>query len=267
MNPLALVFDALTFRSETFQQLKNSPAVMVRGLQALILIALLVGLVAEGARQIERTAPRPAADAAQVADQLDRLAGPYANNPVFAAFARGSIREGILMGMEIAALPPRGGAALKPIAAGLEFLGNWFETPFQAGWLVSLFFLGILVHLGARIAGGRGTITQLLGLTALAFAPALLTIVPIALNTVDRMSTLPGLAGLASVIGLLITLWQLGIYVKAVSVAEEISLGQSIGALLLAVVIAMALALVLLLVAGLVLGPVFGLLATLARAR
>jgi hypothetical protein len=247
MNPFLPIFDALAFRTEGLTNLKRSPLVFWRGVLALLLIGLVVGFFRAGADEIVR-ASRSAQTANQVISQIDT---GFANVPfggVPREFVLASIREGVLMGFEIEALTPRGGSSTRLLNAVLTFLGHWARMPFEGGWLPSLLLLGMFTQVAALALGGRGSLAEMLGLGALALAPALLSIVAIMLTTIDTLTNLPGANGIGTLIGLLVLGWQAAVYTKAISVTHDVTILRALAILAVALALMVAVGIALLFV-------------------
>jgi len=101
------------------------------------------------------------------------------------------------------------------VGVSLRSLGAFLSLPFGrlAGWIG----YAMWVLLVAKLLGGRATVAQMLGATALYVAP----------HALDILSSVPCL-GL--VIGMVTTVWGIAIYVKAVAVANEFSISRAIAA-------------------------------------
>lgn len=241
MNLLSPIFDALAFRKEGLENLKKSPLVFWRGVLALVIIGLVVGFFRAGADEVVR-ARRSTQTASQVISEVDSAFQNMSFGGLPREFIIDSIRQGVLMGFEIAALPPRAGQWTRPLEAALTFVGHWARTPFGGGWLPSLLLIGMFTQLAALALGGRGSLGEMLGLGALAVAPALLSVVTIVLNTIDTLANVPAASGLGSLISVLIFGWQAAIYTQAISVAHNVTIARALAIL--------AVALALMIVAG-----------------
>jgi hypothetical protein len=120
------------------------------------------------------------------------------------------MRSSIEMGLRIQALPTR---LPKPVGGVLEDLGRLLSLPFSrlTGWIGYT----IWVLLFAKLLGGRATVAQTLGATALYAIP----------HVLDILHIVRCLGGL---LGFIATVWGIAIYVKALAVANEFSIGRSI---------------------------------------
>ncbi len=246
MNPLSAMFDALTFRTEGLMNLKKSPLVFWHGALVLAIIALVVGFFSEGVNELSRVG-RPLPTANEITRDIETRLAQLPLEPRTREMIILTARESVAMRLDLDALTPRGGTGVKALDAALSFLGRWFSTPFHAGWLPFLFFGGIFTHLAARLLGGRGTIAEFLGLTALAYSPAILNVLTILLGVVDQSTRLLGVSGLIGIVSLLVTVWQVAIYTKAIAVAHQMSVGRSLAVILVTLAFFVALLLLLLL--------------------
>ena len=103
----------------------------------------------------------------------------------------------------------------KPVGWLLQDIGAFLSLPFArlAGW----FGYAVWVILVAKLLGGRATIAQALGATALYAVP----------HVLDLLGLVPCLGG---ILGLAATVWGIAIYVKALSVANEFTIGRAVAA-------------------------------------
>jgi hypothetical protein len=110
----------------------------------------------------------------------------------------------------------------------LSNLGAFLSLPFSrlAGWIG----YGIWVLLAAKLLGGRATVSQMLGATALYAVPHVLNI----------LGPVPCLGGM---LGLVATVWGIAIYVKALAVANDFGVGRATAATVLPALLFTALAL------------------------
>ena len=87
-------------------------------------------------------------------------------------------------------------------------------------WLTNWVGYAIWVWLIAKLLGGKATISQMLGATALYTVPHIL----------DVLGFVPCLG---SILSLVATVWGIAIYIKGLTVANDFSLGKSILAAIL----------------------------------
>ncbi len=234
MSILTLLSGALTLRTDTFKNLRERSDVFQRGFTLLLLVALLAGIFDVGVSAIS-SAARPESEA-QVTDQAIRnfeqsYTGPAELQPMIESY----IREGVAMVYEISSLPPNAGAAFRPVARFLDWLGQVLTKPFGFAVLGYFFLAALLVHLTSRWLGGRAGMSQMLGLGALSYSVQVLYPILSLLTLGQNLTQAAALGTISGLLGFLLFIWSLVIYVKAVAIAQEFSYGRAIGAILLAV--------------------------------
>jgi hypothetical protein len=225
--------DALLFKHETYVQHVARADALKRGLALLVLVTLIAGIASLVVNFVGGLRPTNAqAELREVEEGLQAFfddAGPFLNLPpdfkkgVYQGFR--AARSGMEIGMRIADLPT---PLPKPVGIALSSLGQFLSLPFNrlAGWIG----YGVWVLLAAKLLGGRATIAQTLGATALYAVP----------HVLDILGPVPCLGGL---LGLVATVWGIAIYVKALAVANEFSVGRATAAIVLPALLFTALAL------------------------
>ena len=230
---LQLGWDALLFRHEAYVHHVSRADALKRGLALLMLVTLLAGVISLVVNVV--TGLRPAdveADLENVETSVQEFfesMKPFF--PIPPEFEQGfregfrAMRPGIEIGMQVGELPT---PLPKPVGTVLSNLGAFLSLPFSrlAGWVG----YGIWVLLVAKLLGGRATVSQTLGATALYAAP----------HVLDILQPVPCLGG---VLGWVATVWGIAIYVKALAVANDFHVGRAIIATLLPAVILVLLAL------------------------
>jgi hypothetical protein len=230
---LQLAWDALLFRDAGYAQHVARADVLKRGLALLVVVSLAAGLLSlltglvRDLRPMSAEARREEAEQAlEQFSQSMRQMGQFTDIPPgFERQLTDSIRSGMALGLEIEALPTR---LPKPIARLFANLGSFLSLPF--GRLASWAGYTIWVMLIAKLLGGRATVSQTLGATALYAVPHILGIL-------DVVRCLGGLLGLVAAV------WGIAIYVKALAVANEFSIGRAIVATVVPALVGAALAL------------------------
>jgi hypothetical protein len=214
---LQLAWDALLFRDEAYAQHVARADVLKRGLAVLVLVTLLAGVISLLVNFVGDL--RPVSTEAQIAEveqgirEFFRAVGPYLDlPPKTQGIVFSYMRPAIQMGLRIANLPT---PLPQPLGRLSESLGAFLSLPFSrlAGWMG----YGIWVLLVAKLLGGRATAGQMLGATALYAVPHVLNI----------LGVVPCLGGL---LGLVATVWGIAIYVKALAVANDFTIGRAIAA-------------------------------------
>ena len=261
MNILSLVGGALMLRTDTFKALSERSDVFYRGFFVIFVIGLLAGAFAAGTELTTRVL-RPPNESLVTQEALRGFQNSYNGPAALRATIESYVTEGVAMTFELSRLPPNSGAAFRPFARLLSWVGESTAVPFGRSFLGLLLLAGLIVHLTSRWLGGRASLAQMLGLSALGFAP----------NVLDPLSSLFTLAGnltgsgafgpLASLIGLVVFAWGAVIYIKATAIAQQFSYGHAIGAILIALAItALSVVLIALVVGALVAGLIASLVA------
>ena len=232
MNILSLLGGALTLRTETFATLRERSDVFYRGSLVMLFIALMMSAFAAGVPLLH-----PATEAQVTAEALRGFMQSYNGPAAMQGMIEAYIREGIAIGFEIHQLPPNAGAAFGPIARFLEWLGAVLTTPWSGGVLGYLLLAGLLVHLTSRWLGGRAGMAQMLGLSALSYAPQIFYPVSSLLTLGGTLTGAGAFGALNSLVGLAIFVWSTIIYIKATALAQGFTYGRAIGAILLALLL------------------------------
>jgi len=235
---LQLAWDALLFRHEAYARHVARADVLKRGLALLVLVTLLAGVVSfiinlvGDLRPMSIEAQRREAEQTiqEFAGQMDNMRQYFDLPPEFERQIIPHIRAGMEMGLRIEALPTR---LPRPVGGVLQDLGAFLSLPFGrlAGWMG----YALWVLLVAKLLGGRATVSQMLGTSALYAVP----------HVLDVLGPVPCLGGM---LGLVAIAWGIGIYVKAVAVANGFSVGRAIVATLVPALLGAALVLLGLLV-------------------
>jgi hypothetical protein len=168
---IRLTWDALFLSESPYSDMRESAKPALRGLGIVVILALtiaLVGLI--GTTLAWATSPSLADIQRVVLDSIQRM--PWylemGDNPEF--------REQFMLWFETGwqVFPYVFGApSIASAAANIAIL--------PLGWALIWLIYGLVAHLTAKILGGEGSLGQLLGCTALAFAPQmfkLATILP-----------------------------------------------------------------------------------------
>jgi hypothetical protein len=215
---LQLAWDTVRFRHEAYAQHVARPDALKRGLALLVLVTLVAGLVpffislVGDLRPVDIEEQRSAADQGiqEFLSSLDTMRQFVDLPPDVERQIVANMKAGIDMGLRIEALPT---ALPKPLGRILQDLGLLLSLPFSrmAGWIG----YAIWVLLVAKLLGGRATVSEMLGATALYATPHVLGI----------LGFVPCLGGL---LGLAATLWGIAIYVKAVAVSHDLSIRRAI---------------------------------------
>lgn len=230
---LEFAWDVLLFRDEAYAQHVARADVLKRGLALLVLVTLLAGLipfivnVINDLRLASIEVQRQEAEVGiqEFVKSLDAVR-PYLDLPPgFEEQMTAYMRAGMGIGFDVESLPTR---LPKPVGRVLQDLGAFLSLPFSrlAGWMG----YALWVLLVAKLMGGRATVSQMLGATALYAVPHILDF-------------LGFVSCLGPMIGLVATVWGIAIYVKALTVASDFSIGRAITATIVPVLIVAVLSL------------------------
>ncbi len=243
MNLSDLFVDALTFKTQTYNALRERSDVFYRGFLVLLVAALVAGAFGALGKAIGDVRPLSTkAQTEQVA--LNQFNSNFRGSEELRARIEPYVTEVADMVYDIRALPPYAGDNTRPIVAILDYVGSVLATPFTSAFLGGLLFAGLLFQLTSRWLGGRASIAQMLGLTALSAAPQLFASVTHLLSLLASVGGIGIFGGLASLIGFVLSLWSLAIYIKATAIAQQFSLARALGALVVGVVLLIAIGIV-----------------------
>jgi hypothetical protein len=230
---LQLGWDALLFKHEAYVQHVARADALKRGLALLVLVTLVAGVISLVVDVVGDL--RPVDVEAELREAEEGLQSfledvepffdlpPEVKKGIYQGFR--AMRPGIEIGTRIDELPTR---LPRPVGKLLSNLGAFLSLPFSrlAGWIG----YGIWVLLVAKLLGGRATVSQMLGTTALYAVP----------HVLDILGPVPCLGGM---LGLVATVWGIAIYVKALAVANDFGVGRAIVATVLPALIIALLAL------------------------
>ena len=215
---LQLARGALFLDTQTFAAQREDRDAFRKGVLLVVIITLLAGSLSFIVSTVKGFLP-PKWDAQreEVEDQISQVFKflPFDMDAKTEGMILGSIEAGLDIGFEIAQLP----APLpRPVKDFLQALGGWITAPLLrlGGWMGYAFW----VLLVAKLLGGRATLSQMLGCTALYVAPQILTILQV-------------ISCLGPILGFVAFVWGLVIYVKATAVANELSSGRALLAVIL----------------------------------
>jgi hypothetical protein len=229
---LATLRDIVLLRTPAYEQFRDRPDAMKRGVLILLACFLVAGSLASAIGFVNDVRPLSLEDADQFRDEFQRnmeLWQQFA--PPQDAFMQQFMDEfldnfesGWRIGVAIDSLDtplPRG------LARWFEALGGWLSSALGhlGGWLA----YAVWVLLFAKLMGGNGGVDRFLGLTALFAVPNLLSI----------FSPIPCVGPFVAFIG---WVWGVAVYVKAVQVSQRLDTGRAIlvtilPALILAVIV------------------------------
>jgi hypothetical protein len=236
MNLRELFVGALTLRSATMTQLRERSDVFFQGFVVLFVAALIAGAFGATQTLAARAVPPPSEEA--VLAQAQAALAQSQIPPAYRPMAEGYAVNVASMIYELAQLPPQAGEWGRPLARLLDWLGTVLSAPFAFGFIGWTLFAGLLFGAVALwLLGGRGTLKQILGLTALAAAPQAFTALPALLSTLATLTGVSAFTALNGLFGLVIALWSAAIYVQATAVAQSFSIGRALASIVIGFVI------------------------------
>lgn len=231
-----LFVGAVTLNGRTYAHLRERSDVFYRGFLVLLFAGLVVGACASLSGSIRDL--RPLTTKEQVLAQANQIFdNSFQGTPAMREQVRPYVTEIASMIFELESLPPRAGEGARPVAAVLDYVGSVLATPFSWAWTGWLLFAGLLFQFASRLLGGRASMAQMLGLTALAAAPQIFTALTSLLALIATAAGLSVLNGVNTLLGFLIAVWSAAVYIKATAVAQNFSIGRAVGAILIGYVI------------------------------
>lgn len=244
---LTTLRDIALLRTPAYEQFRDRPDAMKRGVLILLVCFLIAGSLASAIGFVVSVRPVNQEDADQFRDEFQRNMEQWQQlmpqqDPAMQMFMQqflDNFESGFRIGAAVDSLDtplPRG------LARGFQALGGWLSSALgqMGAWLA----YAIWVLLFAKLLGGNGGVDRFLGLTALFAIPNLLGI----------FSPIPCAGPFIAFIG---WVWGVAVYVKAVQVSQRLDTGK---ALLAAILPALIVAVIVMIVAF------FGLLAIIAAA-
>lgn len=250
MNVRELFIGALTLRTATYAQLRERADAFLYGFVVLAIAVLISGavtLLADAVRASQSVSRE------QVLAQANAIFEQnYNGPPAMRAQIQPYVTESASMIYELEQLEPQAGAIARPVGNVLRYIGNVFALPFQWAYVGWTLFAALLFGTVAWWLGGRGSLNQMLGLTALAAAPQIFLVIPALLTLFAALTNLSALTCVNGLIGFAIALWSAVIYVKATSVAQQISIARALGAIVLGYVLVIGIVIAMAILLGIV---------------
>ncbi len=221
--------DGALLRDLAYVGLRDADDSFWRGLQIMVAISLIVGLVLSLVGFIQQvTAPPPDVQIEATRQQMQqmfsqfRAFGPPFNDPQFQRQFQANLEAGFRMGAQIAEATIRSTPVGGPVQDLFQAIGRWASYPFN--WISTWMWYTLLVLVFAKLMGGTATVQEMLGTTSLIAVPHLL----------DLFGFIPVVGG---VLGLVAFFWGLVVYVKATAVANRFGIEKGLAAVLLPVVV------------------------------
>jgi hypothetical protein len=215
---LQLARGALSLDTQTFVAQREARDTFRKGVLFIVVITLLAGSLSLIVSTVKGfLPPRWDAQRDEVEDQISQVFKflPFEMDAKTERMIVGSIEAGLDIGFEIAQLPT---PLPRPVKDFLQALGGWVTAPLlRLGRWMGYAFWVLLV---AKLLGGRATLSQMLGCTALYVAPRILTILQV-------------IPCLGPILAFVAFVWGLVIYIKATAVANELGPGRALLAAIL----------------------------------
>lgn len=224
MNALfSTMRDIVLLRTPAYEQFRDRPDAMKRGVLVLLVCFLVAGSVASAIGFVGAVRPLNLEEADQFRQEFQRSMEQWQQSmpqqdPTVQAFMEqflDNFESGFRIGAAIDSLDtplPRG------LARAFQALGGWVTG--ALGHLGAWLAYAIWVLLFAKLLGGNGGVDRFLGLTALFAIPNLLGI----------FRPIPCAGPFLALVG---WVWGLAVYVKAVQVSQRFDLGKAILATIL----------------------------------
>jgi hypothetical protein len=232
------VVGALRLDDATFEDLRNAPDGMARGLAFIAVLALTVGLVVNVVGFTKAVTSNPAQDIDQAMGEVTSAfsqlgASGLFGDPKTTQTILDNIKAGLGMAGSIVKVVQDTTPAPTVAVHFFHALGQCLSWPFA--WIALWLLWGVLTLIGARLLGGTATIQRMLAVTALVAAPHLL----------DALGWIPCVGGLLTMVA---WVWGVVVYIKATAVANRIGGGPALFAVFLPLLVPFCLAVLLVIV-------------------
>jgi hypothetical protein len=218
-----IVSGALRLQDDAFEEMVVTADGVARGIQLIVVIALIVGLVNGLAYFVRGVTTDPAQQVAKirasVTQTLDQMSasGAFGGDEQTAEAVVSGIGAGFDIAANVIRTVQETTRAPRAAVTFFQAVGAWLSYPFR--WLVLWIGWGALTLVFARLLGGRATIQQQLAASSLAAGPRLL----------QAVAWVPCVGPL---IGLVALVWGIAVYTKAIAQANRLSVGTALVAVL-----------------------------------
>jgi hypothetical protein len=243
MSILQMIGHSLLLRTSSFATIREREDVFQRGLLLLVSVSLVVGAVSSATglvSDVRAPSPADALDQARAgfAQAMEQAKATTDIPPEVQRQIEEYFEDGMLMAGEIAELPVR---LTQPAVHILKAVGRLLSSPFS--WLGGWMLYTLLVSIAAHLMGGRASVQEMLGLTALHAAPYLFGIVPPLLGLIPVAG--PTLAlFVGGLLGVATWIWSGVIYVAATAVASRFDWSRGLLAVLAPMLVLTVIALI-----------------------
>jgi hypothetical protein len=214
---VSTLFRTVILDDAAYREWRERPNPFLRGLILVVVVSLLAGLVSFAITFVAKVSPFNPTDLEdRIRQSMDwqYQLNPSLQDPEVEQMINETVDFIVPMVTDIANIQtplPRG------ITGFFQALGGWLSRALSGSvWSVSFWlFYGALVLIVVNLLGGSAKLPDFLGMTSLYVMPSLLVL----LGQIPCVGCVFSLAGL---------IWSLVISIKAVSVASDLDVGQSI---------------------------------------
>ena len=223
---------ALLLDEETFVDFKASHNVFAQGVLLIVIVSLIVSLIGSAVQLVGGLTALPfSVQRRSIEQEISRafrsLPDMDADMEMFEAMILDWTSIGLDIAESISHLPT---PLPRPTGSILRAIGSTVSAPLQA--LGEWMCFTLIAFVVAKLMGGRATVQEMLGTTALYIIPHIAGV----LNPITCLRTLTGVVA---------TVWGIVIYVKATAVANDIDNGRAALAVFLPILVPIFLLLVL----------------------
>ena len=215
---------ALLLDEETIVKFKTSHNVFGRGVLFIVIVSLVVSLVGSVVQLVGGlTAPPFSVQRQSIEQEISRAFRTVPGMDVDMEMLEEAIQDWASIGLDIVESISQLPTPLpRPAGSILRAIGSAVSSPLLrlSGWM----FFTLVVFVVAKLMGGRATVQEMLGTTALYIVPHIAGV----LNPIACLRTLAWVVA---------TVWGIIIYVRATAVANEIDNGRAALAVFLPVLV------------------------------
>ena len=214
---ISTLFRTVILDDAAYREWRERPNPFLRGLVLIVIVSLVAGLVSFAITLVSNVSPFNPTDIEdsirQSMDWQSRF-NPSLQDPEVEQMMNETMDIIVPMVTDIAEIQP---ALPRGITGFFQALGGWLSRALSGSvWSVSFWlFYGALVLVVVNLLGGSAKLPDFLGMTSLYVMPSLLVL----------LGQLPCVGCVFSLVGLI---WSIVISIKAVSVATDLDMGQSI---------------------------------------
>ena len=211
------LFRTVILDDAAYREWRERPNPLLRGILLIVIVSLVAGLVSFAITFVTNVSPfNPSdiEDSIRQSMEWQQRFNPSYQDPEFERMMQETMDYIVPMVTDIAKIQP---TLPRGITGFFQALGRWLSRALSGSvWSVSFWlFYGALVLVVVNLLGGSAKLPDFLGMTSLYVMPSLLVL----------LGQLPCVGCVLSLAGLI---WSIVISIKAVSVATDLDMGQSI---------------------------------------